>query len=254
MFNLNGIELLHSLENLFFPFVRVLAFILSAPVFGETIVSSRIKIVLSFLISFLVFPFIPKIEFNNFSSAVIIVVLLQQILIGCSFGFVIKIAFASLEMAGEIISSQMGLSFANFFDVRNKNNISLISHYLRLLTYFLFLLFNGHLSIILIICNSFYDFPISDVLYINPIFFLVLVNYSVIVFLSAIRFSFPVFLTLLILNFVLAILNRISPQISIFSIGFPITLLVGMFLIYTLVPISILFFKRLFLETYGYFT
>ncbi|CAL4042033.1 Flagellar biosynthetic protein FliR [Buchnera aphidicola (Tetraneura ulmi)] len=254
MFTLNSIESLHFLESLFFPFFRILAFISVAPVFGETIVNSRIKIVLSFLISFLIFPFIPKMEDDNLSFFSAIIVLIEQILLGYIFGFVIKMAFSSLEMAGEIISSQMGLSFSNFFDIRNKNSISLISHYLKLLTYFLFLEFNGHLAIIFIICNSFYDFPVSNVLYIKPYFFSVLVNYSTVVFLNAIRFSFPVFLTLLVLNVILAILNRISPQISIFSVGFPITLFAGMFLIYTLVPISILFFKRLFLETYGYFT
>ncbi|CAL4318735.1 Flagellar biosynthetic protein FliR [Buchnera aphidicola (Eriosoma grossulariae)] len=250
MLTVNSIDFFYFLNNILLPSIRILSLFYTAPIFSENCISYKIKIFLSIIISFLIFPFLPESHINFFSYHYCLI-FIQQIIIGGFLGFIIKIVFSSVNMAGEIISALIGLSFSNYFDINSRNNLSSISRFLNILILFIFLTFNGHLWLISILSDSFHQIPIDHSVFNVKIFF-ILVQFSSLLFLNSLKLALPVIILLLILNCIMAFLNRISPQISIFSVGFPITLVVGIFTLNALIPISISFFKDIFINVQNF--
>ncbi|AYN24425.1 flagellar biosynthetic protein FliR [Buchnera aphidicola] len=243
MLTFNSLELAVLISNFFWPLVRILAFFSTAPIFNNQNVNKKIKIILSILISFLIEPFLPKVQIELFSIMGLFL-LFQQILIGIVLGLTCQFLFAVFNLSGEIISLQMGLSFANFFNANRYIGTSIISRWLNVLTLFFFLTLNTHLYLIFMLIDSFYRIPI-DVNFLNSNIFFILLNFSSNIFLNGVMFVLPIMIFLLLSTLIMGILNRLSPQLSIFSIGFPLNLLIGMLILYYLMSISFPFFKNL---------
>ncbi|QCI16348.1 flagellar biosynthetic protein FliR [Buchnera aphidicola (Aphis craccivora)] len=239
----NNLQLLTIISSFFWPLVRILAFFSTAPIFNDQHINKKTKIVLSILITWIVFPFLPKINIEMFSFSGLLL-LLQQIFIGITLGFTCQFLFATINFSGELIGLQMGLSFATFFNANSNIGVSIISRLLNVLMLSLFLSVNAHLYLISILINTFYSIPIN-VVFLNSNVFLNLLKFSSNIFLNSIMFVLPIIIFLLLSNLIMSILNRLSPQMSIFSIGFPLNLLIGIIVLYYLISISFPIFNNL---------
>jgi len=143
--------------------------------------------------------------------------------------------FTAVLAAGEYIGLQMGLSFASFYDPMSRGSTMVVSRLLNMLATLIFLALDGHLLIVNALADSFATLPISD----GPLvaggwMFLVLAAGEI--FASGLLLSLPLITALLTLNLAMGILNRASPQFSIFAVGFPLTLLAGIFMLQLLMP------------------
>ncbi|AEO08448.1 flagellar biosynthetic protein FliR [Buchnera aphidicola str. Ak (Acyrthosiphon kondoi)] len=243
MLTFNNLQLITLIGNFFWPMVRILAFFSAAPIFNDKLINRKNKIVLSAIISSLISPFLPEVHTALFSYFGFLL-LFQQILIGIVLGFTAQFLFVTVNLAGEIIGLQMGLSFATFFNSNIHIGTSIISRLLNVLTLFFFLILNAHLYLITILINSFHSIPI-DGYFLNVNIFFILLKFSGSIFLNSILFVLPVMIVLLSLGFIMSLMNRLSPQISIFSIGFSLNLLVGILTLYFLMPIVFPIFKKI---------
>jgi len=223
--------------------VRILSFISVVPILNHKLINKKNKIVLSCIISWLVSPFLPEVHTVLFSCFGFLS-LIQQILIGIVLGFTAQFLFVTVNLAGEIIGLQMGLSFATFFNNNNHLGTSIISRLLNVLTLFFFLVLNIHLYLISILIDSFYSMPI-DGYDLNMNIFFILLKFSGNIFLNGILLVLPIMIVLLAISFIMSLLNRLSPQISIFSIGFSLNLLVGIIVLYSLISIIFPFLEKL---------
>lgn len=244
MLTFNTLEILTLISNFFWPMVRILSFFSVAPIFNHVLFNKKNKILLSGMISWLIYPFLPEIHTILFSFLGL-TLFFQQIVIGIVLGFVVQFLFFTISLAGEVISLQMGLSFATIFNNNMHVGDSIISRLLNILAIFFFLAINAHLQLISVLINSFYSVPI-DSSFLNTDVLLVLLKFSSYFFLNGMLFVLPVVIILLALSFIMSFLNRFSPQISIFSIGFPLNLLVGMLILYFFIPNIFPFFENLF--------
>ncbi|MBA3756417.1 MAG: flagellar biosynthetic protein FliR, partial [Nitrosomonas sp.] len=170
--------------------------------------------------------------------------LLQQLLIGVAIGFVMRIVFVAVEMAGELIGLQMGLGFAIFFDPQNSGQIDIIGRFLGVIASLAFLAIDGHLMMIALISQSFATLPVgSDG--VTNVTFTTLANLGGEIFKSGLQLSLPVLTALLITNLALGILTRAAPQLNIFSVGFPLTLSIGLFVLALSMPFYLPILERL---------
>ena len=177
-------------------------------------------------------------------------VAVQQILIGIALGFTMQFAFAAVRTAGEIIGLQMGLSFATFVDPGSHLNMPVLARIMDMLALLLFLTFNGHLWLISLLVDTFHTLPIgSEPLNSNA--FLALTKAGSLIFLNGLMLALPLITLLLTLNLALGLLNRMAPQLSIFVIGFPLTLTVGISLMAALMPLIAPFCEHLFSEIFN---
>ncbi|HAG0390718.1 TPA: flagellar biosynthetic protein FliR [Salmonella enterica] len=226
-----------------FPFVRILAFFSSAPVFYEKGVNKKIKIALAFIITFLISPTLVETSIDVFSCMGVLIIG-SQFLIGISMGLTAQFIFVTIKHAGEVIGLQMGLSFATFYDPVGGQNLSVISRILNLLVTMLFLTYNGHLFMIGIIANSFQMLPIMERLP-DISGYIAIIRLAGNVFKCGLMVGMPVIAVLLCLNISLGFLNRLIPQLSVFVIGFPVSLTTGIISL-SLVMLSLpLFFEKL---------
>ncbi len=85
----------------------------------------------------------------------------QQVLIGLSLGFAVRIVFAAVEFAGEIIGLQMGLNFAAFFNPMSGGEETAVSRFFGVSMSWLFIVSGGHLLVIAAVVQSFTAFPVG---------------------------------------------------------------------------------------------
>ncbi|MDR7342870.1 flagellar biosynthetic protein FliR [Pantoea alhagi] len=248
MLTLDSNQLMLWVGQFFWPLVRLLALFSTAPIFNERAVSKKVKIGLAVMITWILAPQLPPTNVTLFSVGGFWL-LIQQILIGIALGFTMQFAFAAVRMAGELIGLQMGLSFATFFDPGSRLNMPVLARFLDMLAMLLFLTFNGHLWLISLLADSFHTLPIGgDPLNANA--FLALAKAGGLIFLNGMRLALPLIILLLTINLALGLLNRVAPQLSVFAIGFPVTLSIGILTIGILMPLLAPFCEHLFSEVF----
>ncbi|UQY42760.1 flagellar type III secretion system protein FliR [Erwinia sp. PK3-005] len=248
MLTLDSNQLMLWVGQFFWPLVRLLALFSTAPIFSERAVSKKVKIGLAVMITWLLAPQLPPTNVTLFSVGGFWL-LIQQILIGIALGFTMQFAFAAVRMAGELIGLQMGLSFATFFDPGSRLNMPVLARFMDMLAMLLFLSFNGHLWLISLLADSFHTLPIGgDPLNANA--FLALAKAGGLIFLNGMRLALPLIILLLTINLALGLLNRVAPQLSVFAIGFPVTLSIGILTIGILMPLLAPFCEHLFSEVF----
>jgi len=209
------------------PFVRMLALISTAPIFSEATVPRSAKISLAALLAIVITPTLGPMPSVPLVSAGGFWILIQQVLIGAAMGFSMRMVFAMVQAAGEYAGLQMGLSFAAFFDPSSGGNTMVLSRLLNVMAILIFLAVDGHLMLIMTLAESFRTLPIADTPLVASGWFR-LVSAGSQIFSGGLMLALPLIAILLTLNLAMGILNRVSPQFSIFSVGFPITLLAGM--------------------------
>lgn len=248
MVTLDSSQLVHWVSQFFWPLVRMLALFATAPLLSERAISNRVKIGLAVLITWIMVPTLPSVEVTLFSPAGFWL-LLQQMLIGVGLGFTMQLAFAAVRLSGEVIGLQMGLSFATFFDPGSRLNMPVLARFLDMLAMLLFLTFNGHLWLISLLADSFHTLPIGGQP-LNANAFNALVKAGGLIFLNGMMLALPLIVLLLLINLVLGLLNRVTPQLSIFAVGFPITLTVGILTMGLMMPLVAPFCEHLFSEVF----
>ncbi len=153
MLPLDSGQLVALLPSLFWPLLRILALISTAPLFSEKSILAPIKLGLGILIALLIAPALPAVDTPLFSLAGFWLAL-KQILIGTTLGLTMQLTFAAVRMAGEVIGLQMGLSFATFFDPASGLNTPLLARVLNLLALLVFISLNGHLWLLSLLAPS----------------------------------------------------------------------------------------------------
>lgn len=244
MIHFDSNQWLEWLNACFWPLLRILALIMTAPILSERAVPKRVKVGLGVIITVIITPTLPPIQYSLF-SATSFWLMLQQILIGAALGLTMQFAFAAIRTAGEIIGLQMGLSFATFFDPSSRLNMPVLARFLDLLALLLFLVFNGHLWLISLLVDTFHTLPIGT-LAINSQAWFSLTQAAGLIFINGLMLALPLITLLLTLNIALGMLNRMSPQLSVFVIGFPVTLSVGMLFFSVMMPLIAPFTEHLF--------
>ncbi len=207
------------------PLARILALIVSAPVIGNPSLPASVKIGLGLLLTFLVAPLVPSPAGIDPASAGGLLIMAQQVLIGLAMGFAMQVVFWAAEMAGEFIGLQMGLGFATLYDASVPGFIPIIGQYLGIVVSLAFLAVEGHLLLLSALVESFQVLPLAP--HAAPSGLRALVEWGGSIFSFGLALSLPLLAALLITNLALAVLTRAAPQLNIFAVGFPLTILIG---------------------------
>lgn len=234
MLSFTDAQVLAWITPILWPFIRVLALFSAVPVIAQRAVPVRFRIGLAFLVAFCAQASIPTVEPIELASAAGFLAVLQQVLVGVSLGFAVRIVFAAVEFAGEIIGLQMGLNFAAFFNPMSGGEETAVSRFFGVTVAWLFIVMGGHLMLIAAVVQSFTAFAVSS----DPMAFLRAVEpwrWGADIFSTGLWIALPLVAMLLFTNLVLGIIARVAQQMNIFAIGFPITLGVGLLgLLFTL--------------------
>jgi flagellar biosynthetic protein FliR len=154
-------QVLAWITPLLWPFLRVLALFGALPVFAQRGVPMRVRVALAFLIAFCAQATLPPMPVIALDSAAGFLTIAQQLIIGISLGFAVRIVFSAVEFAGELIGLQMGLNFAGFFNPMTGGEATATSRFFGVSVSWLFIVINGHLLLIAAVVQSFQAFPVG---------------------------------------------------------------------------------------------
>lgn len=215
------------LSPIVWPFLRVLAMFSVAPVFSLKAIPQRAKVALAFLVALAAQATLvnqPQISLN---SSLALGAVVQQVGVGLAIGFAVRLVYASVELAGELVGLQMGLNFASFFDPASNAQVSAVSRFLGHMSVLLFVVMNGHLMVLMAVIKSFDSFPV-DGNFLETLQYIKMYTLGADLFASALWMALPMVGMLLFINLTMGVISRVAPQMNIYAIGFPVTLTMGL--------------------------
>ena len=216
------------------PFFRILALFTAAPVLSIRSIPARARIGLSLMIAATIAPSVAAPASAMLWSLQGLVWVMQEVCVGLAIGFSARLIFAAFDLAGEVIGLQMGLSFAGYFDPQGETGTAVGSFITTLITW-MFVSLNGPLLLIAATLRSFSSLPVGEV----PFAFVAgfdPVALGAEVFSLGLLIALPFLTLILFVNLLLGVMSRVAPQLTLFSIGFPITIGVGLLLLTLTLP------------------
>ncbi|KAA0947280.1 flagellar type III secretion system protein FliR [Pseudomonas sp. ANT_H14] len=208
------------------PLFRIAAVLMTMPVFGTTLVPKRVRLFFAVAIAVVLVPGLPPMPTVSALDLSALLLIAEQILIGALLGFSLQLFFQAFVIAGQVISIQMGMGFASMVDPTNGVSVAVIGQFLTMLVTLLFLAMNGHLVVFEVLTESFTTLPVGEGLVVSH--FWELVGRLSWVLGAALLLVLPAITALLVVNIAFGVMTRAAPQLNIFSIGFPLTLVLGM--------------------------
>ena len=217
------------------PFLRLSAMMAVAPVFSAAGFNIRTRALLAVLIAALAAPSLPAPPIDSLLSGAGVLMGIREIGVGLVLGFVVQMAFGAAVFAGQAISMTMGLGFAMAVDPQNGVQVPVVSQLYVILATLLFLVLDGHLLLIAAVVESYQLMPIG-VTGLPVSSFSAVIALGTMVFAGGILLALPALTALLLINVAFGIVTRTAPQLNIFAVGFPVTILAGLFIMFLVMP------------------
>lgn len=216
------------------PFIRIGACFMAAPVFGAQFVPPRVRLLLAGAVTLIVAPLVPTTEVTTFSAAGVVVAF-QQIIIGLATAFALQLIFDALAMGGQLLSNTMGLGFAFNVDPLRGVGTPVLGQLYMLLVTLTFLALNGHLLLIEVLAQGFTTLPVG-IAGLDGTALWNLVAWGNQLFAGALTVALPGMTALLVVNLAFGVMSRAAPTLNLFAVGFPVTLIAGLVIVYAGLP------------------
>ena len=224
-----------TLEAFLFVFARTGGFMASAPLFSNRAINARIRVLVAACLAITMFVSMNDgngIELPQYDSVLgFSLLIVEEILVGLALGFVTNLAMATLVMAGEFIDREIGFTMAQTFDPGTNMNVTITTQLYDQVVYLIILIANLHHFILKAIADSFVLAPVGRIMPDVSVLYTNFMSYVVQFFSIGFRIAMPVFLSTIILNSVLGILAKSSPQMNMFAVGMQLKVFAGLFVL-----------------------
>ncbi len=231
------------ISGLFIPLSRILGFFAVVPLLGEKAISIPVKIGLALMLTLIVAQLIPVMPSVDLLSIQGLLVIAQQMIVGLALGLTVRIIFAAVDLAGQVSGLLMGFGFASFLNPESGASETAIATMFTTAAMLVFVCMDGHLMLITALVESFYNLPLDQG--VGNLSGMNIARMGSEIFNTGLQLAMPVVAIMLITNMALAVLTRAAPQLNIFGIGFPVTLMVGMLMVALMLPSLAEPFQRL---------
>ena len=248
MLSLSSAQINFWLATAIFPFARVFGMLLVDPALGHRAIPMRVKVALALALTVVLTPMVGPLPEVDPASAAGLLVLLQQVVIGASLGFALRIVFAGIEFAGRLIGMQMGLEFGLLQAPQHAPEVPVLGSFLVLVALLFFFAIDGHLVVISILGDSFRVLPVGvpgDL----TLDWRMLVEWGGMIFLYAFLLALPLTAALLFTHLTFGIFSRGGTQFDMFAVGLPLSIGVGLLMLALLLPSLAPVMERFFTTT-----
>lgn len=226
------------------PLTRIGAMLMVAPVLGSRAVPARVRVGIAVLVTVVVFPTLGVDQVPQSSISNSFLITAQEFVLGLATGFLVRLVFAVFEVAGTVVATQMGLGFAALSDPQNGGQIPVLSQYFAVVVTLFFLALDGHLLLLRLLMLSFQEVPVGA-LSLNGDGIWQLLVWAANIFSGAVLVALPAITSLTVVNLAFGVMTRVAPQMNLFAVGFPITLLLGLLVVLFGLPTLFPHFEKL---------
>lgn len=247
--NFTEAQILEQTASFLWPLIRISAMFVALPLFSLRGVPPRVRLILSLAITLVVMPLLPpfpSVDPFSYEGGVIAV---QQVIIGLTIGFILQMVFSAIIFAGQGIALNMGLGFASMVDPQNGEQVPVIAQFYVIAATLIFLGLDGHLLLIKMLLDSFRSLPLG-VEGLAKADLWAVITWSSRMVAGGLLLAMPLMISLLLVNIGFGVATRAAPQLNIFSVGFPVTLLLGIVLIWLTLPLVLEQFSGILTDAY----
>lgn len=222
-------QLLPMLTALWWPFSRVLAMLIAAPVLGEAVTPVTVRVLVALVMAVLLLPLTQGgAPIDPFSMHGVLATV-EQAVIGFVLGLAFHFAMSVVGVLGFMVSSQMGFSMAVMNDPMNGQSSDVVSALLSVLSIIVFFALDGHLVIVNVVGQSFQAWPLGRG-YGNLLLQTVAYNVAWI-FSAAMLLAIPIVFSTLVVQLGFGFLNRVAPSLNLFALGFSVITIFGLLML-----------------------
>ena len=243
-------EISANLDNFILMFLRTSALIVSSPIFGRKTVPNIVKICFCILLTYVVFTSfsnpVPIVYNSIFEYALLCI---KELLYGLVLGYVTTLFFALTQTAGHITDMMMGFGMVNVFDVQNNIKIPLTGNFLYIILIITFFAADAHLQLIYILQATFAQVPIGTVT-MNPKIAYVVLEVFILAFVMALNVAVPLIASGLLGEVIMGIIVKMVPQMNIFVVGLPLKVMLGLLMLFLILPVYVSYTGTIFREMF----
>ena len=215
-------------------FARIGAMVMLLPGLGESNIPMRIKLSAALLLTMIMLPLHRSAYHVDMTSiASLLVLMMHEIVIGIVLGATARVTLSALQVAGSIIAQQMGLGFVTSVDPTQGQQGLLIGNFLTLLGVTMLFATDSHHLVIAALDDSYKVFSPGEIMSSGDIASLATTAFTA-AFRIGLQLSAPFLVFGLVFNIGLGVLARLMPQMQVYFVGVPLSILAG-FLILALV-------------------
>ncbi len=231
--NLLAADIVERFYTFLWPMLRISALLMSAPIFSLRALNVRMRVLLAAALTWMVYPLYTWPALDPVSGAGMVEVF-NQISIGLIMGLSLQVITAAIVLAGQSVSTAMGLSMASLMDP-NLGNVPVISQFMLIFSTLIFVGLGGHAMLLSLVIDSFTSMPIGKGL-LTAGAWAQFVKWSSMIFLGAVLLALPVMVTMLFINIGIGVVTRAAPSLNIFSLGLPVMIVAGFFILVVALP------------------
>lgn len=233
---------------------RVGGVVVAAPIIGDAQVPAIVKAGFSAVISFVLLSaqVIPPTPLPA-DGVLFVLAIVEQLVVGLALGFVSRLIFDAIEMAGALLSAQMGLSMASIVNPMFQQASTVFGQLHNVLAALIFLSINGPEWIAMAMDRSFALLPITGGLTVfgNNGLFSASVSLFTNVLVIGSQISLPVLVALTLCDLSLGLVNRMVSSFNVFAIGMPLKVLMGLIFFLLALPTTVTYLGHAFQTTLG---
>lgn len=216
-----------DLELFLLIFVRVASFVYIAPFFSMSNTPSRVRVGLAFFISVLLYRTGPEQEAAYDTLTGYTIIVMKEAVTGFLIGFGANLCTAVVSFAGQIADMEMGLSMASLFDPATKQQTTITGVYYNYMVLLLLMISGMHRYLLKALAETYELIPINGAVFHDDALLQALITFMGDYIIVGFRICLPIFAVMIILNAVLGILAKVSPQLNMFAVGIQMKVLVG---------------------------
>ena len=226
--------------------MRVGAILMTAPIFGSKKLPIQLKIGFILLIAIILFPLLPSFAFAFPTKPLSFGLAMgSEVILGVIIGFSVRLLFAGIQLAGQLVGFQMGFAIVNVMDPLTSVQFSILSQFKNIIAMLVFLSINAHHWFIKAIVSSFQMVPPTDFNF-SPNLMESILGLANRVFVIAVKVGAPMIAALLFTSVALGLIAKTVPQMNILIVGFPLKIAIGLIGLGLSLPFICYFFKMVF--------
>lgn len=216
-------------------FLRLTGFMMSAPMLANVLVPVRIRVILLVALTVLLAPLAAAQAVPMAVDGRSLFAAANEILLGIGIGITVQIAVEALSFAGTLTALSMGLGFATLVDPMHRGDEPVVGQFYQVLAILMYLSVDGHLVLIGALADSFRWMP-AGMASLGRESFWTLGTLGARLFASGLLIALPAVVALLIVNLALGVMSRAAPQLNLYAVGFPITVMFGLVVLVQALP------------------
>lgn len=212
--------------------VRISCFVSVAPFFGMQNTPGRVKIGVSVFISLLLYQIVPRESLGYTGIVGYSIIVVKEGITGLLIGFAANICNSIILLAGNLLDMNIGFSMATEYNPQMQTQASVSANFYNYLVLLLLIVTNMHHYILRAVADSYQLIPVNGQVFQWNALMQGMVTYMINAFVLAFRIILPVFACIMILNSILGVMAKVSPQMNMFAVGMQLKVLAGLIVMF----------------------